>query len=147
MADKEPLLCDIVLGTLRPRNQAAREALDKYPHGTTVRIEIKLVRGNVKRMAWYWVMLRIALDNLADAFDGPMTPTMLHTWLKRRAGLSRPIKSRKTGEVVAWDDDSISFNKMPEHERAEFVTFASATLSQRLGVDVATLKHEAELAA
>ena len=147
MADKEPILCDVVLGVLRPRNQAAKELLASLPHGSTVRIEVKRARGNLKRLAWYWVMLRLALDNLADAFDGPMTPRLLHLWLKRRAGLSKPIRSTKTGEIIAWDDESIAFDSMPENDRAQFVDFASGTLSQRLGVDVTTLRQEAEQAA
>ena len=88
-------------------------------------------------------MLKIALDNLADAFDGPVTTKALHNWLKREAGLAKPIISKKTGEILDWDYDSISFNSMPEHERSAFVDFASAKLAQRLGVDPHTLRKEA----
>lgn len=147
MADKEPLLFRSVLGALRPWSGAAEEALRAVPANSLVRIEIKRMVGNVKRMAWYWVMLKLALDNLADAFDGPVTTRNLHRWLKREAGLAKPIRSKKTGEIIDYDYDSISFATMPEHERAEFIDFAVGKLSARLGVDMATLRTEAERAA
>ena len=55
MADTEPLLFKASLGALRPANGAAEEAV-RAVEGT-VRIEIKRTRGNVRRLAWYWVML------------------------------------------------------------------------------------------
>lgn len=143
MADTEPLYFHAQLGALRPVNGAAEDAMRKIKPGSRVRIEIKQTRGNAARLAWYWVMLRIALDNLADAFDGPVTTQMLHRWLKREAGLAKPILSKKTGEVLDYDYDSISFHSMPETERAAFVDFAAAKLSARLGVDVDTLRREA----
>lgn len=143
MADTEPLLFHYQLGALRPVNGAAEEALKAIKPGSRVRIEIKQTRGNAARLAWYWIMLKLALDNLADAFDGPVTTEMLHRWLKREAGLAKPILSRKTGEVIDYDYGSISFHSMPENERAAFVDFAAAKLSARLGVDVDTLRREA----
>jgi hypothetical protein len=146
MADDEPLLFRVVLGSLRPLNGASSDALKALADGSMVRIEIKQTRGNLKRMAFYWVMLKIALENLGDAFDGPVTTKMLHRWLKRRAGHAKPIISRKTGEVIDYDYDSIAFHNMPENERAEFVDFASQTLAARLGCDPATLMSEAKAA-
>lgn len=146
MADTEPMLFRTVLGTLRPLNGASEEALKHIGNGETVRIEIKRTRGNIRRLAWYWVMLKIALDNLADAFDGPVTTTILHRWLKREAGLAKPIRSHKTGEVIDYDYDSIAFHNMTEDQRAAFVDFASEKLASRLGVPVGTLTTEAKAA-
>lgn len=143
MSDTEPLLFRTVLGTLRPLNGAAEDAIKAIGNGETVRIEIKRARGNTRRMAWYWVMLRIALDNLADAFDGPVTTKALHKWLKREAGLATPIVSRKTGEIIDYDYDSIAFHNMTEDQRAAFVDFASQKLAARLGVDPSDLTREA----
>ena len=147
MADKEPLLFRVMLGTLRPVTQAASDALSRVDNGTVVRIDIKRTVGNVKRMAWYWVMLKLTLDNLTDAFDGPITTRSLHRWLKREYGLAKPIRSKKTGEIIDWDFDSISFATMPENERADFITWAVELLSKRLGVDGKALEQEARLAA
>ncbi len=146
MADVEPLLCRAIMGALRPMNGAAEDAIKAITAGSIVRIEIKRTVGNVKRMAWYWVMLKLALDNLSDAFDGPMTTKMLHRWLKREAGLVKPVRSKKTGEIIDYDYDSISFATMPENERADYIDFASNLLAKRLGVDVMTLQQEAQAA-
>lgn len=144
MSDKEPLLFRNVLGTLRPICGASDDAL-KAIGDATVRVEIKRTTGNIKRLAWYWVMLKIFLDNIeGDAFDGPVNTDMIHKWLKREAGLAKPVRSNKTGEILDYDYDSISFAKMTENERAEFVDFACKVLSRRLGVDVDTLRAEAQ---
>lgn len=146
MADTEPLLFRTVLGALRPLNGAAEDAIKSIGNGETVRIEIKRTTGNVRRLAWYWVMLKIALDNLADAFDGPVTTKALHRWLKREAGLATPIVSKKTGEVIDYDYDSIAFHNMTEDQRSAFVDFANQKLAHRLGVDPADLVREAQAA-
>lgn len=148
MSDQEPLLFKTGFGgTLLPATQASRDALARLGTGQLVKIEVKKASGNTARLRWYWAMLRIAIDNLGDAFDGPITPQILHTWLKRRAGLSKPITSRKSGEVIGWADDSISFARMPETQRAEFIDFARQTLADRLGCDPADLETEARSAA
>lgn len=144
MADDEPLLFRVVLGTLRPMSGAAEDALRAIGNGEIVRIEVKKVRGNIKRLSWYWVMLRVALENLGDAFEGNMTTGILHKWLKRRAGLAKPITSRKTGEIIEWDYGSIAFQNLPELERAEFIDFASKFLAARLGCDPDELMNEAK---
>lgn len=146
MADNEPLLFRTVLGNLRPLNGASEEAMKAIGNGETVRIEIKRTTGNVRRMAWYWVMLKVALENLEDAFDGPMTTKALHKWLKREAGLAEPIRSKKTGEIIDYDYDSIAFHNMTEDQRAAFVDFASQKLADRLGVDPSVLISEAKAA-
>lgn len=146
MADTEPLLFKVALGRLVPINGAASDALRSIADGSMVRIEIKRTKGNLRRMAWYWVMLKIALDNLSDAFDGPVTTQMLHKWLKREAGLATPIVSRRTGEVLDYDYDSIAFHNMPENQRAQFIDFASRKLAARLGVDPRELTTEARAA-
>lgn len=147
MAETEPLLFRVSLGALRPINGAAHDAIKALADSSSVRIEVKRTTGNVKRMAWYWVMLKIALDNLADAFDGPVTTGMLHKWLKREAGLAKPILSRKTGEVIDYDYDSIAFHNMTEDQRAAFVDFASQKLAARLGCHPSELTAEARQAA
>lgn len=146
MADTEPLLFRTVLGTLRPLNGASEEAMKAFGNGQTVRIEIKRATGNTRRLAWYWVMLKIALENLEDAFDGPVTTKALHRWLKREAGLATPIISKKSGEVLDYDYDSIAFHNMTEDQRSAFVDFASQKLAARLGCDPATLVTEARAA-
>ncbi len=144
MSDKEPLLFRKQFGGLRPVTAAAEQLLANAKEGETIRIEAKQLRGNVRRMAWYWVMLKLATEQLSDAVDGVMTTHMLHRFLKRHTGRAKPITSKKTGEVIDYDYDSIAFDKMTEAERAEYIDQSTDFLSRRLGVDTNTLRREAQ---
>lgn len=144
MADKEPMLFRYELGALRPVTGEADDFLRALKPGQIVKGNFLIPRGNAKRLAWYWVMLKIACEQLSDAIEGKFTRKMLHNWFKRQTGLATPVISKKTGEILDYDYDSISFAKMPENERAEFIDQASDILARRLGVDVTTLRTEAE---
>lgn len=144
MSDKEPLLFRHHFGALRPVTGAAEDFIATLGPGATVKGDFVLPRGNTKRLAWYWVMLKLACEQLSDAVDGRFTPAMLHKWLKRHLGLAAPIVSRKTGDILDYDYDSISFAKMSEAERAVFIDGAADIIANRLGVDVDTLRQEAE---
>lgn len=143
MADNEPLLFRSMLGSLRPITAAAEEAT-KALNGQIVTVEVRKSTGNTRRLAKYWVVLRIAVEQLSDAVDGVLSTKALHRWLKREYGLAAPIKSRKTGEIIDYDYDSISFGKMPESARAAFITWSVEKISARLGCDVETLTRESE---
>lgn len=144
MADIEPLLFRYELGALRPVTGEAEDFLRTLTPGQIVKGDFKIPRGNVKRLAWYWVMLKIAVEQLSDAIDGKLTRKMLHNWFKRQTGLATPVVSKKTGEVIDYDYDSISFSRMPENQRAEYIDQVSDQLARRLGVNVETLRTEAE---
>lgn len=143
MADKEPILFRAMLGSLRPISAAAEEAV-KANNGGVVRVEIKRTTGNTRRLALYWVALRIAVEQLSDAVDGMLSTKALHRKLKRDLGLAKPIISKRTGEVIDYDYDSISFEGMPENERAEYITAALEQISRWIGCDVTTLTTEAQ---
>jgi hypothetical protein len=144
MADKEPILYIKRLGAWRPATPAAEEEFGLVPEGAVKRIEITGIRGNTRRLALYWVCLKKACEYLSDAVDGILSRHALHRWLKREEGLAHPIKSKKTGEVIDYDYESISFEKMPEHERSEYINAALERISRRLGCDVTEIKQEAE---
>jgi hypothetical protein len=144
MSDKEPLLCRVSLGLFRPVTGAAEEAAQALGEGTIVRIEVVKARGNTKRLGLYWVCLKKACELLSDAVDGILSRQALHRWLKRDQGLAKPIVSKKTGEVIDYDYESIGFQKMPEHERAEYITAALERISKRLGCDVTELRQSVE---
>lgn len=146
MKDEEPLLGRVDLGALRPVTEAAADALRALPPGTIVRFTIVKTTGNVKRLAWYWVMLKIAVENLTDRFDGPVNAKMMHSWLKARFGLSKPVRSKKTGEIIGYDEGSIAFHSMPENERAPYIEGAVNFLAEQLGTDPSTLRDEAQRA-
>lgn len=144
MADKEPILFRPVFGSLRPSTHAAEDALRTLDPSRNYRVEIKGVRGNTRRIALYWCCLKVACEQLSDAVDGIMRPKNLHRWLKRDLGLATPITSKKTGEVIDYDYDSIAFENMSESERAEFIDTALEKLSHRIGCDITTLRSEGQ---
>ncbi len=139
MPDKEPILFRRAFGTLRPVTPAAEAMLAALPD-RAVRVEVKGVRGNTRRLGLYFVTLKLACEQLSDAVDGVMSPRVLHRVLKRKLGLSTPIVSKRTGEVVDYDDESISFENMPEAERSEFINSAFDLLAKWIGCDVTDLR-------
>jgi len=144
MAETAPLLFKKVLGSLRPVNQAATEALASLD-GSTVRVRVTKTQGNTRRNGLYWAVLNVAAPMLSEKIEGDaMTVKMLHQVLKDRGGLYRTI-ILPSGEAFK-DYDSISFATMPEPDRAKFIDWALATLSKWLGVEVADLRREGEAA-
>lgn len=143
MADNEPILFRRVFGSLRPVTPAAEEWLQALPD-RAVRIEAKNIKGNTRRIALYWVCLKKACELLSDAVIGTLNRKALHRWLKREEGLATPIVSLKTGEVIDYDYESISFENMPEQQRTQFIDAALERISRRLGCDVTTLRDEAQ---
>lgn len=144
MADKEPILYTKRLGAWRPATPAAEEEFALVPEGAVRRLAISGIRGNTRRLALYWVCLKKACELLSDAVDGILSRKALHRWLKREEGLAAPIKSKKTGEIIDYDYESISFESMSEHERSEYINAALERISRRLGCDVTEIKQEAE---
>lgn len=142
MADDPPLYFRKRLGGLYPSSAAASDALAQIGDGN-IRVRMTNPRGNVRRNGLYWAVLGIATPLLSERVEGaPLTVKLLHRVLKDRAGLFAVVKL-PSGEAIK-DYDSIAFDKMPETDRAEFVTFALGTLSKWLGVEVSELTREGE---
>lgn len=144
MSESAPLLFKRKLGTLAPANRAAEEAVRALEDRTQVRVEIKATRGNWQRMKLYWACVNLAVENLDELVPG-LTSKLLHQKLKRESGRARKVEF-PSGDVE-WDYDSISFDKMTENERAEYITWSLETLSRWLGCDVQDLRREGELEA
>lgn len=142
MPDNPAPLYRPAFGSLRPCTPAAEEEYAALDPKRAYRVEIKGVKGNTRRLALYWCCLKIGCEQLSDAVDGIMSPRLLHRYLKRRCGLSSPIMSKKTGEIIEWDDESIAFENMKEHERAVYIDDALGKLSEWIGCDVTTLRNE-----
>ena len=107
---------------------------------------MRQTRGNVRRNGLYWACLSLCAPMLSERMEGDaLTVEMLHNILKDRRGLVRLV-TLPSGDVYK-DYDSISFAKMTEPERMEFIDWSLQTLSKWLGVDVTTLRQEAEQAA
>jgi hypothetical protein len=143
MSDQPPLLFRKVLGSLRPVNRAAEEALSALDNDKPVRVRITRTAGNVRRNALYWSILGVAAPMLDEQAPG-LTAELLHKVLKDKYGLVRVV-TLPSGQEVR-DYDSTSFAKMTEPDRAKFIDWSLSTLSFWLGCDVADLRREGEAA-
>lgn len=139
MADSPPLHFAKHLGMLKPANRAAEEALAAIDG--TVRVRITRTRGNVRRNGLYWAVLGVAAPMLEEKAPG-LTVELLHKVLKDRFGLVKLV-TLPSGEAIK-DYESISFAKMTEPVRAEFIDWSLNVLSGWLGCDVTELRTEAE---
>lgn len=138
MTDTAPLMFTPRLGGLFPASLAAEKALAALDSSAPVKVAFKRTRGNQGRMALYWVVLAKAAPLLSDMCEGDaIDETMLHRILKDRRGLFTQT-TLPSGEVVK-NYDSISFHKMPENERNEYVQWAFETLAKWLQVSVPDL--------
>jgi hypothetical protein len=142
MSDEPPLIFRRVLGSLRPANAAAEQAMaaiDDKP----IRVRITKTTGNVRRNGLYWSVLALAAPMLSERIEGDaLNPELLHRILKDRAGLVRTI-TLPSGDIIK-DYESISFAKMTEPQRAQFIDWSLATLSKWLGVSASDLRREAQ---
>lgn len=142
MTDTQPILFRKAFGALRPVTPAAEALMNTLPD-CAVRVEVKGIRGNTRRLALYWVCLKVATEQLSDAVDGVLSVRTLHHWLKRDLGLAQPITSKRTGQIIGHDYESVAFEKMSEADRSTYVTAAIERLSQLIGCDITTLRNEA----
>lgn len=143
MADDPPAIFQKRLGALFVANPTAQKALAAIQDGTNVRVKITRSQGNDRRLALYWVVLGIAAPMLSELCEGDaLDQKTLHNVLKDRRGLFTTT-TLPSGEVIK-NYDSISFAKMTEPERSEFVSWSFETLAKWLGVPVSELTSEAE---
>lgn len=144
--DNPPLLMKRVLGSLRPANKAAEEALSSLGD-KPIRVRFTSIGGNVKRNAFYWSLLGLVTPILSEIVEGDaLTTGLLHKILKDRYGLV-PLVTLPSGDKVKdYDAASTAFHRMSEEERGVYVTWAVETLSKWLKIDVTTLRREAEAA-
>lgn len=141
----EPLLAIQKLGALYPANAAAEEAFKAIGHGKQVNVKLTGVTPNVRRMNLYWRVCGKVAENWPME-SGSMTKSWLHDRTMKALGRHVATGKTKGGEDV-FERASIRFAKMPEPERSEYIDEAFEFWAAALGVDVATLKNEAELAA
>lgn len=138
MADTAPIIMRKHLGGLYPASPAAEKAMAALDASGPVRIEIKRTRGNNRKLSLYWIVLAKAAPLLSEMCEGDaIDENMLHRILKDRRGLFTETVL-PSGEVVK-NYDSISFHKMTENERDEFIQWGFLTLSKWLGVPVEDL--------
>ena len=139
-ADTPPMLFEVHLGMLRPANRRAEEAMREIKGRVTV--EIKGGRANQRRRGLYWSVAALVAPLLNDLHGLTLDEQDLHDITRDKLRLySEQILP--SGEVFRRRL-STSNRAMNEADRAEFTTRAIQLWSTWCGVDVMTLRSEAE---
>lgn len=141
MADKSPLLFEVRLGGLFPANAVAEEAMREIRD--RVRVEIKGGTANQRRRNLYWGVASLVVPLLNNAHQMTLDEDDLHDITRDKLKLHHPPQTMPSGEVYR-KRKSTKNRAMNEAERAEYTTRALALWSTWTGVDVTTLRREAE---
>lgn len=142
MPDRAPLYFEAHLGMLRPANAKAEEAMREIKG--RVRVDIRGGVANQRRRGLYWSVASLVVPLLNDAHNLTLDEDDLHSVTR--------MKLRYYDEIELPSGDkyrklkSTSNRAMGEHERAEYTDKALHLWSTWVGVDVTTLKAEAEAA-
>lgn len=139
MAETPPLFFRPVLGSLRPANKAAEDAM-KAVQGT-VTVKLGKVTRNQRRRGYYWVLLGVAAEVLQDRDGQPWDAELLHSELKTALGLGDVLVTPSGRQV--FKPRSTSDAKMTEPERVRWLDRVSNALGQWTGVPAADLMREA----
>lgn len=140
MRKQAPRLFKAHLGMLRPANRAAEEAM-RFIEGT-VEVDIKGGRANQRRRGLYWSVCSLVVPLLNQQFGMTLDEDDLHDITRAKLKYCDEIKL-PSGEVHRRLH-STSNRAMNEADRAAFTDKALALWSTWTGVDVTTLREEAE---
>lgn len=140
MAERPPLLFQARLGMLAPANAVAEKAMLEIKG--KVRIEIKGGVANERRRGLYWSCAALVVPLLNDAYAMTLDEQDLHDITRTKLGLYDEQKL-PSGDVHR-KLRSTSNRAMNEAERADFTDRALHLWSTWCGVDVTTLRTEAE---
>lgn len=138
--EKSPLYFESRLGMLKPANRAAEEALREIKG--RVRIEIKGGIANQRRRGLYWVCAAIVVELLNQANNLTLDETDLHDLTRDKFRMFHEIEL-PSGDKLR-KRNSTSNRAMNEAERAAYTDRALALWSTWCGLDVTTLRTEAE---
>lgn len=140
MADKAPLYFQTRLGMLAPANAAAETAMREIKG--KVRVEIKGGVANQRRRGLYWSVAALVVPLLNQSHNLTLDEQDLHDITREKLRLYDELVL-PSGEVH-HKLRSTSNRAMNEAERAEYTDRALNLWSAWCGVDVTTLRQEAE---
>lgn len=140
MADEAPLIFEgTALGLLRPVNRPAVEAA-KAMIGQKVVVKVTKMTRNQRRRGFYWTMLDVVAEVLADKTGTPWDADTLHDDLRETLGLGVPLKSTSGRKV--WKRRSTSDKSMTEIDRAAWTNRVANYLSRMTGIEMSQLIDE-----
>ena len=140
MNEKAPLFFDARLGGLFPANAKAEETMRTVKG--RVRVELRGGTANQKRRGLYWSVLALVVPLLNEIHNLTLDDDDLHDVTRDKLKLYDEILL-PSGDIHR-KRRSTSNRAMNEAERAEYTTRALHLWSVWTGVDVATLRQEAE---
>lgn len=140
MSDKAPLLFKARLGGLFPANTAAEAAM-RETQGT-VTVSMTGGKANQRRRGLYWATLALVTPLINERHQMTLSDDDLHAIMRSKCGLFDEV-TLPSGEVHRRLH-STSNRAMGEAERAAYTDKCLTIWSTWLGIDVATLRHEAE---
>lgn len=140
MADKAPMLFTARLGGLFPANVAAEEAMREIKG--RVAVKISGGRANQRRRSLYWSVASLVVPLLNQAHSLTLDEDDLHDITRDKLRLYDEVKL-PSGDVYCRRR-STSNRAMNEADRAAYTTKALELWSTWTGVDVTTLRDEAE---
>ena len=139
-SDRAPILFEAHLGMLRPANAAAETAMREVKG--RVRVEIKGGVANQRRRNLYWRVCDLVVPLLNDGFGMTLDEDDLHDITRKKLKLYDEI-NLPSGEVYQRLKSTRN-RAMNEADRAEYTNRAFALWATWTGVDVTTLKREAQ---
>ena len=140
MADEAPLFFDAHLGMLRPANAVAEEAMREIRG--RVAVKISGGKANQRRRGLYWSVAALVVPLLNEAHGLTLNEDDLHDITRMKLKLYDEIRL-PSGDIHR-KLKSTSNRAMNEAERAAYTTRALELWSTWTGVDVTTLRDEAE---
>lgn len=140
MSDKAPLFFDARLGGLFPANAVAEAAMSEIKG--RVRVEIFGGKANQKRRGLYWSVLALVVPLINDLHNMTLDDDDLHDITRDKLKLVTEIKL-PSGDIHR-KRRSTKNRAMNEAERADYTNRALQLWSTWTGVDVTTLREEAE---
>jgi len=142
MTDRAPLFFETHLGMLRPANAAAENAMHEIKG--RVRVAITGGKANQRRRGLYWSVLALVVPLINQKHGMTLDDDDLHDITRDKLHLYDEIKL-PSGEIYR-KRKSTSNRAMGEHERSEYTDAALRLWSTWTGIDVTTLREEAEAA-
>jgi len=141
MTDKAPMFFESRLGGLFPVNATALEAM-QHVKG---RVKVTMTGGkaNQRRRGLYWVLVSIVTPILNDLHGMTLTDDDLHDIMRDKFGMFDAV-TLPSGEVhkKRWSTKNTAMN---EADRAEYLNKCVDVWSKWTGIEMATLRREAEL--
>lgn len=139
-ADKAPLMFTAKLGALFPATKASAEAVREIKG--QVRVEIKGGIANQRRRGRYWCVAALVAPLLNERHRMTLSEQDLHDITRQKLNVGTWL-TLPSGELF-FKPGSTSNRAMNEAERAAYTDRAMALWSTWTGVDVGTLRAEAE---